>query len=550
MAKLLRTFRDFSGGLSEVANDNMKDNELISAKNIIPGDGYGIARTSGTNIAYNRIDTSGDVTRVIELQAVVNDAAEMQTLAFTMEEGGKEAVWLWNATDEEWAHLQDSTGNVLIDPIKSWFVFANKLYWLDGTNFWVYDGSNIAEAELTQSPSTTVDFAEFEEKIKTSIAVTRRGSRWFFAHGADEVIFSEINDPTSFKMTSIVNATTADNDTLTALHTFNDGLLIFKRRSVHYLSGWDFAGGSDIKLMQLNVTSGTEWPLTIKTVENAVLYLGSNGIYRLYVPYTTSQIAAQNISDKKISNHIYGNGKLTGARAEVWDNIYYLSIDNNDVTGNKINREYRYYIAMDAFYGEFTQGVSSYALGLNGENMLYLGTSNGYILYYDASSHHYINTNTGAAANIPIEAKTKGFDVVGTVFQDAKVKKAFLSVKQYEEESSGLTMQVKADYSDAAYATTISSVEEVLNTGFTYSMDFDEALIYSEGEFGEARWGWLETVTKEISIGRKCKRLQFIFTGDLAQPLLIYGIGILYKKKKVKGNREGVKSAPIVYPEG
>lgn len=548
MVKLLRTFRDFSGGLSEVANDNMKDNELVAAKNIVPGDGYGIARTYGTNIAYNRINTNGKVVRVIELQAIINSGVELQTLAFTLEDNGKEHIHIWDSATEEWTTMQEGSSDKEIDPIKSWFIFANKLYWLDGVNFWVYDGSSITAATISNAASSSTGFDDFADKIRESVAVVRRGTRWFFAHGADEVIFSEINKPTTFTMTNIINATTADNDYLTALHTFNDGLLIFKKRSVHHLSGWDFAQGSDIQLIQLNVTSGTEWPLTIKTVENAVLYLGVNGIYRLYVPYTTSQIAAKNISEKKISNHLYDEGRLTGARAEVWDNIYYLSVDNI-TNGATVNREYRYYIEEAAFYGEFTQGAYAYMPALSGEDRLYLGSDNGYILYYDQDSHHYINTNTGAPTTIPIEAKTKGVDVVGTVFQDAKVKKAFLSVKQYEAESSGLTMQIKADYSDASYATTISSIDEVLQAGFTYSMDFDEALIYSEGEFGEARWGWLETVTKEISIGRKCKRLQFIFTGDLAQPLLIYGIGILYKKKKVKGNREGVESAPIVYPE-
>lgn len=548
MAKLLRTFRDFSGGLSEVANDNMKDNQLVAAKNIIPGDGYGIARTHGTNIAYKRITTTGKVVRVIELQAIIDSVAELQTLAFTLEDNGKEHIHVWDSVAEEWNTMQEEGAAKEIDPIKSWFVFANKLYWLDGINFWIYDGNSITAAAINNATSSSTGFTDFADKIRESVAVVRRGTRWFFAHGADEVIFSEINKPTTFTMTNIINVTTADNDYLTALHAFNDGLLIFKKRSVHHLSGWDFAQGSDIQLIQLNVTSGTEWPLTIKTVENAVLYLGVNGIYRLYVPYTTSQIAAKNISEKKISNHLYDEGKLTGARAEVWDNIYYLSVDNI-INGAVVNREYRYYIEEASFYGEFTQCAYAYMPALSGEDRLYLGSDNGYILYYDPNSHHYINTNTGAPTTIPIEAKTKGIDVVGTVFQDAKVKKAFLSVKQYEAESSGLTMQIKADYADAAYATSISSVDDILAEAKIFSMDFDEALIYSEGEFGEARWGWLETVTKEISIGRKCKRLQFIFTGDLAQPLLIYGIGILYKKKKVKGNREGVESAPIVYPE-
>jgi hypothetical protein len=43
--------------------------------------------------------------------------------------------------------------------------------------------------------------------------------------------------------------------------------------------------------------------------------------------------------------------------------------------------------------------------------------------------------------------------------------------------------------------------------------------------------------------------LQFIFAGNFAEPLLIYGMGIVFKKKKVKGNRSGVNAADIVYSE-
>ena len=82
-----------------------------------------------------------------------------------------------------------------------------------------------------------------------------------------------------------------------------------------------------------------------------------------------------------------------------------------------------------------------------------------------------------------------------------------------------------------------------------WGFSFDDSLIYSEGEWGNEKWGWLETVTKEMTVGRKCKRLQFMFAGSYSEPLLIYGLGIVYKKKKVKGNRSGVNAADIVYSE-
>ena len=43
MGRFLRIYRNFSGGLSEAANDNMGDDQLTEARNIVPGDGFGIA---------------------------------------------------------------------------------------------------------------------------------------------------------------------------------------------------------------------------------------------------------------------------------------------------------------------------------------------------------------------------------------------------------------------------------------------------------------------------------------------------------------------------
>ena len=38
MGKLLRVIKNFSGGLSEIANDNMRDNQLVEARNTVPGE--------------------------------------------------------------------------------------------------------------------------------------------------------------------------------------------------------------------------------------------------------------------------------------------------------------------------------------------------------------------------------------------------------------------------------------------------------------------------------------------------------------------------------
>ena len=86
MAKLLRNFNDFSGGLSEVSNDNMKDNQLALAINTTPGESHGIAKATGTEIAFEQIHTTtkadGKNEPVLELLELKTPTAS-EILAFT-----------------------------------------------------------------------------------------------------------------------------------------------------------------------------------------------------------------------------------------------------------------------------------------------------------------------------------------------------------------------------------------------------------------------------------------------------------------------------------
>lgn len=309
------------------------------------------------------------------------------------------------------------------------------------------------------------------------------------------------------------------------------GVLVFKRHSVHYLSGWDLDGGSDIHLMQLSVTSGTRWGKTVATMENGVYYLGENGLYRLYVPSSTVMVAAENISEHKVSAALFSEGELTEAFSAVWDNTYFLTVLGSQ-SGSR-PREYRYYPRLKAFFGEFTQGSRSYSL-LQGQ--LYLGVEKGYILRYDKESRHYISPDTGGYAAIPILAVTKGFDVANAMVQDIRLRKVVAVARQYKEEGSHFRIQVKADYQDSAFQVGM--------------VDLDESLVFGEGSFGQVYWGWEDTVTKELPIRKKTKRIWFFISDEsVDEPLLIYGLGLVYKRRKAKASHLGVEMSRVQYDE-
>ncbi len=536
MAKYVKAIKDFSGGLSEVANDNVPDNCLVTAKNVVPGDGYGIARASGTSIAFEKITgAAGPVVFMTEL--VVNNATH---IIVATENSTKWNLWDWYYDSDEskymWHAVADGDNETDFDPILGWFVYASKLYWIDGSAYKYYDGTSVDDVANNGSDSGTW------AKVLTARAVAPRGRQWFFATPENEIIFSDVLYCDKFTSTNIINISSGVNDTITALHEFNDGLLIFQKRSIYYLTGWDLAGGSDVMVTKLSVESGTRWPKSVKTVSNAVLYLGDNGVYRLSIPYVTSSVASKNISEKQASKRLTGDG-VDDVYAEIFNGVYYIAL-----RGTGGIKEYRYYLNAGSWWGEYTQQPYCYAAKLGGDDRLFLGCAGGYVLYYAPSSTHYVAVNNdGGVATIPVEVVSKGYDVVGGTVIDSKVKRVFIVFKQYDVESSGLTVQVKTDYLEGAWATDIHSMKNVL-TAVLRDVEGDESLVWSEGEYSESYWGWIDTVTKQFQLNRKCKRVQFRFEDDSQdEPLMIYGIALQFKKKKAKGSRMGVEERPITY---
>lgn len=536
MGRFLRIYRDFSGGLSEAANDNIADNQLVEARNIMPGDGYGIAKSYGTNIAYPRIPVANPqlntISKIIELKLA---SGIVELLAFVSVPVDLEDFYRYSEATASWELIAAN-----IPSVKDWYVHAGILYWLNGVSLKKYDGNSVGDAILTNiGANPTEGEINLWQKVRQGVSVEQRGHRWFYATTNNEIIFSEVGEPRMFPPANIININSKSGDNITAIHEFNDGLLIFQQHSVYYLVGWDFAAGSDIQLIHLNVSSGTVFPRSVVTVDNGVIYLGINGLYFLSIPSYSSAIASENISEGKISGRLFKEGVISEAHAAVWDNTYHISIskliEQEDGSTESVNYEYRYQPKKKAFFGEFTQGISAYAVGVAKEHALFLGAANGYLLRYDKDSNHYINTASGEPMPIVSLARTKSYDVAGSMVQEVRLERLQLAARQFLGKSSQFRMQIKADYGEQSW-----------NSELLWDADMDESLVYGEGLLGTGIWGWQDTITKEMVVRRRCKRLQFIIkTSAEDQPLLIYGLAILYRKKRVKGSRRNVMAAPV-----
>ena len=187
MAKRLRVYRDFSYGLSEVANDNMPDNALVLAQNVEAGAYFGIARANGTEKAFTQIDGDKPVVLLQELAT----ADGVQIIACVENSANSWSMYLWDEAAESWSIVEDKTGSepsTSILPMLSHFVYAGKLYWLDGVSYRCWDGKAIAE--VVEDGNSGL-FA----KIKTARCVAQRGTRWFFGTTENEIIFSNNTVP-------------------------------------------------------------------------------------------------------------------------------------------------------------------------------------------------------------------------------------------------------------------------------------------------------------------------------------------------------------------
>ena len=524
MARYVKCFRDFSGGLSDAGGDNMADNQLQQAQNAVPGFGCGLMRAEGTVPALPPLPehTFHRATDIIEL--TLADGGK-RLVVFSEYPSAQQDVYLYDGEHESWTTLLSGQA-----PKKDCFVRAHKLYWLTGSDIKVYDGAGVSSLAATPAGSslTPAETAVWN-KVKKAVAVEQRGRRWFYATPDNEVIFSEIGDPALIDSTNIINVEPGSNDRITALKEFSGGLLIFLSNSVYFLSGWDLDGGSDVTLSRLSVSSGTDFPRTVQVAENAVYYLGRDGVYRLRLPQNSMLPAAANISEDRISRTLLSGSAVYDAFATVWNNVYHISAYFTD----RPPREYRYYPRLDAFFGPYDHGAYSYSL-LEG-NRLYLGLNEGRIARFDRGARSYLQSD-GTFAPIRFDVVTKGFDVAGALARNVKIKSLILAARQYKEESSHLTVQVKTDYSDARFGLDLLSL--------------DESLVYGEGVFGEAIWGWKDLTTRELLLNRRAKRATLRFCDEHAdEPLVIYGVALYYKGRKVKGERYGSSRLEPVYDD-
>ncbi len=263
MERKLITFGDFSGGLNvDVSPDQMAANELVVADNIDLGERGGAGKRFGTEF-INGSSYGSRVEQIFEWPR--NDGSTLllstagNTLYRTADDGGR-------------TNLQ-----ALASERVSMFSLNDKLYFLDGSQYRVYDGSSVDtvsaedDSENDLSPIRRCKFAVRHPK----------SLRIFFAGDSQDrgaVYFSEPNMPNFVKGTSKMYPTNADGP-VTALAVFVDAVLVFFKNSIWVWRGVD--PESDAIWQKLPTSEGTISPDTICLTTDSLTYLGNRGIFSL-----------------------------------------------------------------------------------------------------------------------------------------------------------------------------------------------------------------------------------------------------------------------------
>jgi hypothetical protein len=497
--KRVQNFTNFNKGLNTVASyDELDVSELITAVNVDLKSRGGFEQRKGCSIYKTLTGGASAVTRLIDYPGT--------------------PLLVTNSTLRTWESVIIATLN---SGIVDYEFFTNsKLYLLDGTQYWVYDGITCSAvvAGTDADPNTMAG-------VRRCKKLLQRGQRMFAIgdpQNPNSMYFSEVGDPTVFKASSVVNAVTDDTDGLIGLTLFSDSLLAFKSRNIFRWAGWDPT--KTVTFLKMDTGHGAVSSDSICISDDYLIFAGKDGIFCLSRQDTDlikSYCVSRNIED--FYNTLTNKDKMV---AIVYKNNYYLACCD-DGTGRN-NLVLKASLGMP-FNGSTDEGVSTLLFpwvvyrGWNVgawmvvDDTLYFGSSVAGLIY---QAFNTMNDN-----GVPVSSEITYYLKIGDPVVSKKLKDLFLVTGQSEDfNCSRIQVDVEAGY-------------EV----FTKYVSIDESALWDSSLWDETLWDWAGTIIKDISIGRKVTRLKVKLSHNkVDEGMLIYGFAAYYKNKKPKGVKTGV----------
>lgn len=492
-----------SGQNSSAAPDNLKDDEMREIRNfdiILRGALMGRPGTVADDLGFVTTPSTAQIDRIAIFPRMNGTS---KTLILT---GGNLYV------DGSTTALLTSVGSHMV-----WTIYQDKLYLILNDKYYVYDGTTIAE--VTKADVTDNNLPEI---AKCKYMLTK-GERIYAAGNPDSptaLYYSQVGDPTYFKTGDFrIFANSGDGDAISGLHEFQNAVIVFKARGI-----WKYEGVSaalDGQFTKLMAETGTRSHRTIKNVMNFVFFLGDDGVYAL----KTTQLGT--IVTEKVSSMIddvlsqiqhTDTWWLDSANAEVIDGKYVLAFSKDPANKSKNTEVAVCHVAtgIESNVTPWTMydglGISCMAAAIT--DVVYLGDSAGQHIF------HFDKTKLDdRGVDIQYKLVSKDYDLDSPIHVK-KIRRGWLIFRQYQDQASIINLAVVVDYAEKLFE----------------DKDVADSLVWDKGSYGTHRWGWIDTVTLPIKIGKKGIRARMEVVASsgptFQNEIFMYGFAFEYKTKK------------------
>ena len=496
-------FSFIAGQNSSAAPDNLKDEEMREISNFDI-----IVRGALTNRAGTVADDWGFLASIGDYQ--IDRIAEYPRI-----NGTTSYLILTNGN----LYKNGSTTPLLssVGTHMDYTVYQDKVYLLVNSKYYVYNGTTIAEVTkdgVSDNNLTTISKCKY---------IISKGEKIYASGNPDEptaLYYSQVGDATYFKTGDFrIFANSGDGDAISALHEYQNTVLVFKSKGI-----WKYEGVSaavDAQFTKLNAESGTRSHRTVKNVQNYVLFLGNDGVYALKTTHTgiiVTEKLSSAIDDviAKIQHH--DSWWLDSCVAEAYDGKYVLAY-SKDATNKVKNTE--------AVACHVSSGLESGVMPWTTYSGLYISDMlraiNGTVYMGDSRKQeifHFDKTKlSDRGVRIDYKVASKDYDLDSPI-HIKKIRRGWLIFRQYEAFESTINLSVVVDYLTRIFG----------NKSLT------ESLVWDKGMFGINRWGWIDTVTLPIKIGLKGIRARVEVTAysddTFKNEIFLYGFAYQYRTKK------------------
>lgn len=567
-------FVNFLGGLNDTATpDHMKDNELEQADNITLSNMGGFAYREGTE-NINETSFADDVMYLIEYPLKDGNTIDLAVMAdkklYDITDGTKTLIAELATDDIDHAiyrnavyildgvkfmtygayeyNTQIGTVNIVVNDIVWNYPVSTgtnpgteKHFYRALVNLSTHDLETASFGDVTKWEDVTHPDFEIPNYLKAVKASTESDSdllpvhkckfievhpesQRFFVGGNPEdvscIYFSESGNPGYFKMTNKLYPTGGEGQ-VRGLFTISSSLL------VGYSKGWWAYTGIDEtnwRWHKIPIPYGVSNNSVTVLSPSSVMFFNQEGIFKMssaLVDYNivvnSEDVLFTNVTSGKVEELIRSIKNHEHTRATFNNNKFYLAYSETE--GARTNDKVVVYDFELNSFVRYT-GLKINCFRRKQDGTVYFGSKN-YIMRFHKTLMNDVD-ETGAVVPIQLNVKTKRYSF-DSPFNIKLFHRFFISTTQGVDIGNILKLRLKIDY----------SVTD------TYDVDLNnESFIWGISPWGKL-WGVADLGAAEVSLRKKGRRVQAIFSGNIVNTkntVVINGIAydITYLPAKVK----------------